>query len=358
MTPLQCRTLKRFCCFSVRSQALQYARWLRRDAPKPSGPLFNSFQDITGPLLRNAANNLLGRLQTSANSVLAPKSTVETTDPFLSLVNKFTNDPAPKETSLFDGFSSGKLPGIAPIPVPGFPGPQEVPQIPGVNTIPGLDSFNYLVGQLLPQSVLPMNHLLGGTLNRVFPKTAPKNLAQGIFQKIAPDAARLSVESMMGRWFQVITSPHVLREACAVSHFGALTNNTYSATFTILKFYREGNIDGPPRFSLGYGFKIGENGTFNIHNSNSPDTEPFTVVKVGPLNDHNQYDYAIVSNWVKFPVFVIARNPERFQRWYMREVLEYLEKEKYINFITKALNLIAPVDYAECQYTPTFSSAG
>ncbi|KAL1243320.1 3-ketoacyl-CoA thiolase [Trichinella spiralis] len=312
----QVSTLKRFCCFSVRSQALQYARWpgfrLRRDAPKTTGPLFNSFQDITGPLLKNAANNLLSRLQTSADT----------------------------ETSLFDGFSSGKLPGIAPIPVPGFPGPQEVPQIPGVNTIPGLDSFNYLVGQLLPQS------------------TAPKNLAQGIFQKIAPDAARLSVESMMGRWFQVITSPHVLREACAVSHFGALTNNTYSATFTILKFYREGNIDGPPRFSLGYGFKIGENGTFNIHNSNSPDTEPFTVVKVGPLNDHNQYDYAIVSNWVKFPVFVIARNPERFQRWYMREVLEYLEKEKYINFITKALNLIAPVDYAECQYTPTFSSAG
>jgi hypothetical protein len=50
------------------------------------------------------------------------------------------------------------------------------------------------------------------------------------------------------------------------------------------------------------------------------------VVKVGPLNEFNQYDYAIVSNWVRYPVYVMARDPERFQKWYMRDVLEYLEK--------------------------------
>jgi hypothetical protein len=92
---------------------------------------------------------------------------------------------------------------------------------------------------------------------------------------------------------QVITSPHVIREACTVSHFGALTNNTYSATFTILKFYREGNSNGPPRFSLGYGFKAGDTGQFLLHSSNSPDAEPFWVIKLGPLNEYNQYDYAV-----------------------------------------------------------------
>lgn len=55
---------------------------------------------------------------------------------------------------------------------------------------------------------------------------------------------------------------------------GALTNSTYSASFTILKFYREGNPNGSPRFSLGYGFKSGETGQFVLHNSNSPDAEP------------------------------------------------------------------------------------
>jgi len=162
----------------------------------------------------------------------------------------------------------------------------------------------------------------------------------------------------MGRWFQVINSPHVIREACTVSHFGALTNNTYSATFTILKFYREGNPNGPPRFSLGYGFKSGETGQFTLHNSNSPDSEPFWVVKVGPLNQFNQYDYAVVSNWVRFPVFVVARDPEQFQKFYLREVLEYLEENNYINVLTKAFNMISPVDYSQCQYTPTFSGSG
>ena len=43
------------------------------------------------------------------------------------------------------GIASGQIAGLAPIPVPGFPGPQDVPTVPGVNTIPGLSNFNYLV---------------------------------------------------------------------------------------------------------------------------------------------------------------------------------------------------------------------
>ncbi|KFD52997.1 hypothetical protein M514_06113 [Trichuris suis] len=344
-----------------------YKRWPRRAPSDASAPLFASFKELTAPLLHSAASTLFNRLgnsQDPSNSIFAGATSLggqkPPVDPFSSLVDRIGKGGSysPGQTSLFDGLTSGKLPGVAPIPVPGFPGPQDIPSIPGVNTIPGLDAFNYIVGQLLPQSVLPVNHLLGGTVNRIFPKNAPKNWARSLFERITPDAARINVESMMGRWFQVITSPHVIREACSVSHFGALTNNSYSATFTILKFYREGNVHGPPRFALGYGFKIGRNGTFTIHNSNSPDAEPFTVIKLGPINEFNQYDYAVVSNWVKFPVFVLARNPERFQRWYMKEVLEFLEKHKYINFVTKALSMIAPVEYKECQYTPTFSSAG
>uniref|UniRef100_A0A915JUP7 Uncharacterized protein n=1 Tax=Romanomermis culicivorax TaxID=13658 RepID=A0A915JUP7_ROMCU len=147
------------------------------------------------------------------------------------------------------GIGSGNLPGVAPIPVPGFPGPQDVPAIPGVNTIPGLDTFNYLIGQLIPQSVPPANSLLGGSLARLLPQDSTKNLAKDIFKSMHDPLAPIEVERMMGRWFQVINSPHVIREACTVSHY-------------------------------------------------------------------------------------------------------------YINFLTKAFNMIAPVEYSQCQYTPTFSSAG
>uniref|UniRef100_A0A914HDH5 Lipocalin domain-containing protein n=2 Tax=Globodera TaxID=31242 RepID=A0A914HDH5_GLORO len=256
------------------------------------------------------------------------------------------------------GLASGQIPGLAPIPVPGFAGPQDAPTVPGVNTIPGLSNFNYIIGQLVPQMIPPTNTLLGSSISRLLPKDATKNLAKNVFRAVHPAAENVDVARMMGRWFQVINSPHVIREACTVSHFGALTNNTYSATFTILKFYREGNSNGPPRFSLGYGFKAGDTGQFLLHSSNSPDAEPFWVIKLGPLNEYNQYDYAVVSNWVRYPVFVIARDPERFHRQHMKKVLQFLEDNNYINVMTKAFNLISPVDYSQCQYTPTFSGAG
>lgn len=46
---------------------------------------------------------------------------------------------------------------------------------------------------------------------------------------------------------------------------------------------------------------------------------------MGPLNEYKQYDYAVVSNWVRYPVFVIARDPERFTQKHMKNVLQFLE---------------------------------
>ncbi|EYB82453.1 hypothetical protein Y032_0360g3457 [Ancylostoma ceylanicum] len=160
-----------------------------------------------------------------------------------------------------------------------------------------------LVGQLFPQMIPPANTLLGSSISRILPKDSAKNLAKDVFRAVHPAAENVDVARMMGRWFTVINSPHVIREACTVLHFGALTNNTYSASFTTLKFYREGNPNGSPRFALGYGFKSGETGQFVLHSSNSPDAEPFWVIKKGPLNEYNQYDYAIISTWVRFPAW-------------------------------------------------------
>lgn len=56
-----------------------------------------------------------------------------------SIVDEAARDPVDLQ-----GIASGHIPGYAPIPVPGFPGPQDVPSLPGVNTIPGLSNFNYL----------------------------------------------------------------------------------------------------------------------------------------------------------------------------------------------------------------------
>uniref|UniRef100_A0A0N4ZHR4 Lipocln_cytosolic_FA-bd_dom domain-containing protein n=1 Tax=Parastrongyloides trichosuri TaxID=131310 RepID=A0A0N4ZHR4_PARTI len=349
-----------------------------KSAPSISAPSFESFA-VGKPLTTKekqelekagkVAEGILSRFGLNFNSDPEKEVPVVTTTAatvpipetqFQSDFESMIAQAAASDNSGLDlqGLTSGQIPGLAPIPVPGFPGPQDIPTVPGVNTIPGLSNFNYIVGQLVPQMIPPTNTLLGSSISRLLPKDATKNLAKDVFRAVHPAAENVEVARMMGRWFQVINSPHVIREACTVSHFGALTNNTYSATFTILKFYREGNPNGPPRFSLGYGFKSGETGQFLLHSSNSPDAEPFWVIKLGPLNEYNQYDYAVVSTWVRFPVFVIARDPERFQKLHMKNVLQFLEDNNYINVMTKAFNMISPVDYSQCQYTPTFSGAG
>lgn len=59
-------------------------------------------------------------------------------------INNIINEANQNRVDL-QGLTSGQIPGLAPIPVPGYPGPQDVPTVPGVNTIPGLKNFNYVV---------------------------------------------------------------------------------------------------------------------------------------------------------------------------------------------------------------------
>ena len=101
------------------------------------------------------------------------------------------------------GLASGQFAGIAPIPVPGFAGPQDIPRIPGVNTIPGLDVWNYMVGQLIPQTIPAANQVLGSSISRLLPQNGTKTIASDIFKAVQPKSADVDVDRMMGRWFQV-----------------------------------------------------------------------------------------------------------------------------------------------------------
>uniref|UniRef100_A0A1I8BNB4 Lipocalin domain-containing protein n=1 Tax=Meloidogyne hapla TaxID=6305 RepID=A0A1I8BNB4_MELHA len=70
------------------------------------------------------------------------------------------------------------------------------------------------------------------------------------------------------------------------------------------------------------------------------------VYKLGPEgNDpfgNKQYEYAIVSNWVKYPVTVLVRDPDTFKAKYEVEVLRWLEDQGFINGFIRAFNLLQP----------------
>lgn len=70
--------------------------------------------------------------------------------------------------------------------------------------------------------------------------------SRNVFRAVHPAAENVDVGRMMGRWFQVINSPHVIREACTVTHckflgyFGLSSNfkrAILSASFHATKFF-------------------------------------------------------------------------------------------------------------------------
>lgn len=90
------------------------------------------------------ANNVLHRLGLSADGTNRRYRPLPSSEYQADELNSVISEASQNRIDL-QGITSGQIPGLAPIPVPGFPGPQDVPTIPGVNTIPGLSNFNYLV---------------------------------------------------------------------------------------------------------------------------------------------------------------------------------------------------------------------
>ena len=48
------------------------------------------------------------------------------------------------------------------------------------------------------------------------------------------------------------------------------------------------------------------------------------------------------SNWVKYPVTVLVRDPDTFKAKYEVEVLRWLEDQGFINGFIRAFNLLQP----------------
>uniref|UniRef100_A0A915JJE5 Lipocalin domain-containing protein n=1 Tax=Romanomermis culicivorax TaxID=13658 RepID=A0A915JJE5_ROMCU len=78
------------------------------------------------------------------------------------------------------------------------------------------------------------------------------------------------------------------------------------------------------------------------------------IYRVGPSGKdafgNEQYEYAIVSNWIRYPVMVLVRDPDQFHQKHEEEVLRWLEDNQFVNGFTRAFNLVQPADYANCQY--------
>lgn len=144
-------------CFT---DAIIFARFRRQTQPEKSqsstfnAPIFSSFnsdQPLTAKDKENfdkvgaVANDFLERLGfTYEGREIRKKEPLPSTLYQSDDINGIINEANQNRIDL-QGITSGQIPGLAPIPVPGYPGPSDIPTVPGVNTIPGLKNFNYVV---------------------------------------------------------------------------------------------------------------------------------------------------------------------------------------------------------------------
>ncbi|KAF7632086.1 hypothetical protein Mgra_00008533 [Meloidogyne graminicola] len=233
-----------------------------------------------------------------------------------------------------------------------------LPRIPGIPILPGGIPRNSQgqidVVQLIGSITRRISN--GTTLADVIPPDQLQTLADNVTDALLPATPEdFDLNKFMGRWFEGINSPRATEQRCVVHHYGGLTRNERTATFTALKIYREGSEFGPVKYSIGYAFRAGnKDAMLQLHSSENSDAQPFWVYKLGPEgNDpfgNKQYEYAIVSNWVKYPVTVLVRDPDTFKAKYEVEVLRWLEDQGFINGFIRAFNLLQPASYGSCQY--------
>ncbi|MFH4982100.1 hypothetical protein AB6A40_008809 [Gnathostoma spinigerum] len=58
---------------------------------------------------------------------------------------------------------------------------------------------------------------------------------------------------------------------------------------------------------------------------------------VGPESEHGQYEYIVISNWAKFPVIALARDPILFQEKYKQELISRFREEGLIHQFSESV---------------------
>ncbi|KAI6182318.1 hypothetical protein M3Y97_00367100 [Aphelenchoides bicaudatus] len=150
------------------------------------------------------------------------------------------------------------------------------------------------------------------------------SIADKVYRELYFMIDDLDVEQMMGTWHAVIDSPGLHPERCVVSKFELLAKNEYSATFSTIQHASE-------KFGV-------DPGNIFIYTGQPNDICPYFPTKVGPLNlKANQFEYMVLTQALKHPTVVLARNPREFEERYKTEVMDYLKRSDFINPIS-ALN--------------------
>ncbi|CAD6193027.1 unnamed protein product [Caenorhabditis auriculariae] len=170
-----------------------------------------------------------------------------------------------------------------------------------------------------------------------------------------PEPVEFNLESFMGQWYQVVYSPPLSTGPCSMVAYKKLSdvgNGGVGSIFEVFQYTTDGTPYGKPVISSGYSI-VKSPGELIYRTTNNQDDVTVHVLHVGPLNDNNQYEYAIMSTNCNFPLYVFARDAVTYKQKYETEVTEILETKGLVNGFSRILNIVAPVDNSMCVFPPS-----
>uniref|UniRef100_A0A158P8F7 Lipocln_cytosolic_FA-bd_dom domain-containing protein n=1 Tax=Angiostrongylus cantonensis TaxID=6313 RepID=A0A158P8F7_ANGCA len=134
---------------------------------------------------------------------------------------------------------------------------------------------------------------------------------------------------LMGKWYTVVDTTAVHPEECAVHYFELLMETNFTGTFSSLLY---ASHKAETVAYQGFGRMVGPDPGELFYTTGHPsDHCPYFPVKMGGLNSHGEYEYMILSQPLKYPTFVLARDLKRFENKYKPEVYSFLEKHGFLS---------------------------
>jgi apolipoprotein D and lipocalin family protein len=162
--------------------------------------------------------------------------------------------------------------------------------------------------------------------------------------------AELNRTQYLGRWYQVYADLAVdvtfeNSSYCDTADYGIYPNDTIS----VWNRERQYGVDGPEREIFGWAAPASNTtqGELTVHLQTTDFPAPYWVYELGPATyNGSQYQYSVVSDPLKFTLFVLARNVSLFMATWAEGVLERLKA----NGFTGVLNTPIPTVQENCTY--------